>query len=468
MSSPKLYLVIVHNNIVGHITTFRELDVAQNEWSKIETVDKVGVLHCGFVRPRIQDKLNLPGFVSGKMIYSSALKWMLPEYFKSSKNPIVNIALNDQPTPCYLALNQWGYEELDDQELESELQSPILYPYNKESVKDTISLAAQQVLNDANNQPLNKEEIYARIIDAGYYHFNTPKPVHVLDVSLNRETIGTTYNNAVKIPVFGKTSQGRYYLLGDKTAKPKGWVHSLSMDEPGLYEKLREYGVSDDDGYIAIRNQLPDLLGMKIEIKRFDIEKVTIDQDDPCELLRIAPQWLLDMHISDIGFTVRATNVLLRQGVDTLSELAELTMNELMRLPNMGKTTISDMCDAIITKIKKAADDLGVINNTRTNNSVENKQESSEMDLIPIAEQITQLPLRHHLNRALDELTEVDRLVLHGRLGYKNKVLTLEQIAEKLDVTRERVRQRQKKCINKIIAEESWDDVIGMRIGNCY
>lgn len=465
MSAPKLYLILIHNNVVDQITTYRELDDVLKAWGALEICDKIGILHCGFIRPIVPEDLELPELVNGKMIYTGALKWALPDYFNSSSDPVVYITLNDQLTPCYLALNQWGYEITDEKELDKELRPQNLPAQNKADHKDTISLAAQQVLNDANNLPLNKEEIYALIIESDYYQFNTPKPVHVLDVTLNRETIGTEYSKAAKIPVYGKTNENRYFLLGDKAVGPKGWVHTLSTKNPDLYEKLHEFGIADEDGFIAIRQRLPVELCAVIDNERFLLLQTSINQHDPHEILQIAPQWMLERHIAGLGFTVRIENALLGAGISKMSELAELTIDDLKRLPNMGKRSIDDICNAIFFKISTLTDDFHNSSNSNMPINEVNSQNSPEIDSTYLANQVSLLPLRQHLDRTLDELDEVDRLILHGRLGYKGKVLTLEEIAKKLDVTRERIRQRQKKYVDKIIAKEHWDDVIGIRIG---
>jgi len=458
MSAPKLYLISIQNKVVDKVTTYREIDVIQQAWNINDVGEKVGILHCGFSRPKLPVKIELPNFVKGKVIYTGSLKWGLPDFFKSTSQPIAHIELDARLTPCYLALDQWGYEAID--EFDSDQLSLNLLTDHNENKKDTISLAAQQVLNDANNHPLNKEEIYARIIESNYYHFNTPTPVHVLDVTLNRETVGTDYSKAAKVPVFGKNKEGCYYLLGDKSAEPKGWIQVLSIEDSELYEKIHELGVSDDEGYLSIRNELSKELNVSIDKIRFELLKPTIENNNPYELLRIAPLWIIEENIDFFGFTVRVRNALLSAGITMISELAEMKLDKLKKLPNMGKRSINDIYDAIIEKIGKSTLDFS---NASKYKDLLNKE--AENDLVPFADQITQLPLRQHLDRTLDELSEVDRLVLHGRLGYKGKVLTLEEIAEKLDVTRERIRQRQKKYVEKIIVQEYWDDVIGIRIG---
>lgn len=462
MSAPKLYFILITNNIVSSVTTFRELDALRQAWDVLDINNQTALLHCGFERPKLSEKIELPES-AGKVIYTSALKWALPSSYTSTSQPIVHIVINDQITPCYLALNQWGYE-IEDEILEHS-HEPSILSLTSQNQKDTISLAAQQVLIDANKTLLNKEEIYARIIESNYYQFNTPIPVHVLDVTLNRETKGTEYTKASKTPVFGKSKDGRYYLLADKATEPTGWVYELSTENNNLYKTIQEYKVSDEESYRTIQSELPIDVIEDLDSYRFRFLEKTINVFEPNELLKIAPQWLLDRNVKDVGFTVRVENSLLANNIIHVGQLAELTVEDLKRLPNMGKKSINDICNAIKENIDINNVSYLSSHDSKTIGCDDAESSDSETGEASLLELTMQLPLHSHLDRTLEELTETDRLVLHDRLGYKGKVLTLEEIAIKLSVTRERVRQRQKKYVEKIIAKEYWDNVIGIRIG---
>ena len=55
----------------------------------------------------------------------------------------------------------------------------------------TIAQAAKRVLEDA-GEPLNTEEIFARIVDQASHHFSAKNPISVLGIELNRYSRGTT------------------------------------------------------------------------------------------------------------------------------------------------------------------------------------------------------------------------------------------------------------------------------------
>ena len=321
MSSLKLYLIVVNNNQIKEIITFRELDGLRQVWSKRSDVDDTAIIHCGFTRPGTDQYVELPEISSGKVLYSGAMKWALPEVYKNSANAVSLIKLNDVATPCYLALNQWGYE------IEEPEADPISQPF---------------------------------------------------ELSEEQET-------------------------------------------------------------------------------KFVFSSHNREREDPI----INP--ILRRPIDDLKLTVRSTHCIKANGIRYIGELVQCTEIELLKMSNLGKTSLKNIKDSLAvhdlslgTKLKDWPPlGLGQMSEDTIDKSY----------LVRLSSQVAESPLINHLEKSLDDLDEVDRIILQDRLGYKGKVLTLEEIGEKLDVTRERIRQRQKKYIDHIIAQEYWDDLIGIRIG---
>ena len=74
------------------------------------------------------------------------------------------------------------------------------------------------------------------------------------------------------------------------------------------------------------------------------------------------------------------------------------------------------------------------------------------------------IPLKTHFERFLSKLKVRDRQLIKYRTGYDGKKLTLEEIAKKIGITRERVRQLQNKYVSKIITTEYWHKCIAIKI----
>ncbi len=151
VSAPKLYLIVIKNNLVDCIHTLQELNgLHQLCIEKSETSNCI-LIHCGFTRPKVEHYINVPDSALGKVLYSGALKWILPNWYKSSRNAITKITLNEFEIPCYLALNRWGYEieDTDSAAITKEVELPPLLiepiEFLKLSVRSKNCLRGEQI-----------------------------------------------------------------------------------------------------------------------------------------------------------------------------------------------------------------------------------------------------------------------------------------------------------------------------------
>ncbi len=280
--------------------------------------------------------------------------------------------------------------------------------------------------------------------------------------------------NKSEVPFFLASNQWGYYLDSDfmdeiaenittpifishLAESPEGWIKSLSEKNPDTYQIAHKCGIHDDNSYVLNRDKLPASIGLKLDRERFDSLKSTIDQNDPYQLLQIAPRSLMYQHINELRLPVRARNVLLFQNINQVHELAELSVNQLLRLPNLGKRSIQDICHAIIDRIENTPFLPGA--------AATNKEDTyTDIEDLSIVDEILNVPLIKHLSRELNKLQEIDQSIIRNRMGISGFPLTLEELGEKHGITRERVRQRGKKTMNFIIREKFWGNEIGKRI----
>ncbi len=403
MSSLKLYLIIGKDCQVEDITTIRELDSVKQMWSERSELDKTAIIHCGFMRPRIAQHIELPENTSGKVLYSGAMKWALPAVYKSSTSAVTHINMDDVTTPCYLALNQWGYE-IDEPEIDPDQ------------------------FRDVDNPEL-EISILLRPVDDLKLSVSSANALKAAQIRCIGDLIQYTGSELLRLPNLGTTSlreindalteYGLSFEL-EITKLDRADSHGLHTESSG---RLGKY--SDKTG--AINNS----------ILSFPIEKLNL--------------------------TIRSRNCLSSAGIHYVGQLIQYTDLRLLYLPNLGKTSLGD--------IKNSLSAHGLSLGTKLNGWTAPEPELAPEDigddshLAQINSEVLSQPLIRHLERTLDELDEVDRIILQGRLGYKGEVFTLEEIGEKLDLTRQRVKQRQKKYIDSIIAQEYWDDLIGIRVG---
>ncbi len=391
MSELKLYLIVVNNSQVEEIVTDRELDSLRQVWSSRSDVGNIAIIHCGFTRPHVEQLVELSGITSGNVLYSGAMKWALPEIYKNSVNAVTYIKLNETVTPCYLALNQWGYE----------IEEPEVDPILVNTVDEFEAEVGPILMRPIEDLKLTVRSTHCM---RGYSIRYIGELVQLTDIEL------------LRIPNLGKKSLQEI-------------KDSLATQGLSLGTKLE--------------NWLPPVL-----------------EETPIETV-VTP--ILLRPVDDLGLNIRPSNCLKANNIRYIGELVQCTDLELLRTPNLGKRSLQEIEDALT--------EHGLSLRTKLENWLPSalgeipEDTIDESYLVHLDSQVAQLPLINHLERTLDELDEVDRIILQGRLGYKGKIQTLEEIGEKLDLTRERIRQRQKKYTERIIAQKYWDDLIGIRIG---
>ena len=201
------------------------------------------------------------------------------------------------------------------------------------------------------NIPLTAEKIFSTILENGYYAFGLTKPFSVFEEELGRICGGnTTQSNVVNNSLVRRVSD-RLYCLFDSRHPSSGWLGALYELDEVLYQGIAHHGIFTEQEYIAQRRELPQQLRDRADATRFSLLQRLIDTTDPLKLLSIAPLWILDTPIRQMGFTVRIVNALSSQGVNTMSELAALSSQDLWKISGIGRGSILDMTEAIEKKI---------------------------------------------------------------------------------------------------------------------
>ena len=242
----------------------------------------------------------------------------------------------------------------------------------------------------------------------------------------------------------------------------RGWLKELQRAHPELLNECSNLWIYDDFSYLKKRNELSDQVRRELDLIRFKQLKSTINKEDPSALIPILPACILDADIGQLGFTVRASNVFSVQQIFTLNGAVGIPLSEMMTWPNFGKKSARDLCEVLINNVERLTFQLPS-HSVKEENAIAPAGENTTVDVA--LEHVSQIPLKQHVENSLSLLKDKERQVLEYRTGYKEPVKTLEEVGQIIGVTRERVRQIQKKNINKIITTEYWDDCIAIKIG---
>ena len=488
MSSLKFYLIVIQNNQVEEIATVRELDGLHKVWFERSNIDKTAIVHCGFTRPQVNLHIENPEQNLDRVLYSAGVKWVLPENYKCSVNAVTHIELNEKETPCYLALNQWGYE-IDKPEIDQIYLRPIddliptaravhyMAPNRMRQIDDFAENMEVNLLKIPNLGEVSLQQIKNALAARGLSlqinlenkHLSKLNEVEgsELDISeQNTDREDTRFNPILFSPVEklnltvrstnGLRSSNIHYI-GELVQCTE--VELLKMPNLGnLSLNNIKYSLIAHNlslGMTLNNWQLPNLE----ETPEITTDKFAQNTDREDTKFNS----ILFRSVENLNLTVRATNCLRSNNICYIWELVQCTEFELSKTPNLGNNSLNNIKDSLIPHNLS----LGM---TLRNWQLPNLEETPEnitdkSDLPRLYFEVAKFPLVNHLERTLDELDESDKIILQERLGHRGKILTLEEIGDKLGKTRERIRQRQKKYIDRIIDQEYWDDLLGIRIG---
>ena len=219
------------------------------------------------------------------------------------------------------------------------------------------------------------------------------------------------------------------------------WYSQLLEDIPAIRSIFSDNLITSEKTYLEERRNLPEKLVSQIDEYRYNFLKDTVRDENPLELLKIAPVWLLDMNIKYFHTNQRTKNVITEQNIGSLKQFLDYRLVELSRMKNMGAKSIRQLHADILHAKKKGPPP-----------TFEN----------PLVDKLT---LRANLENTIHAIKdEKHKFIMEARIGLNREPETLESIAEKFDLTRERVRQIQKKVTQSIIDDEFWDDSLKFKI----
>lgn len=245
------------------------------------------------------------------------------------------------------------------------------------------------------------------------------------------------------------------------------WFTLFMRQNPDLAAKARMFGVTGETSYLSHEPTLPNDLRERIGLIRFEGYAGTPPTPDAIlDKLRFAPPWLLSLPISVLDLSVRSNNCLLSSAVSTIGKLAQHGEAAILRFPNLGRKSLSEI------KEKVTAIFVGGLTNPIVNNYLGNITDRPTLtDTHALRAEVgagndalmTKTPIASNIEQALfmglAMLDESEMRIMRLRMGFEDKSKTLQEIGDVFGVTRERIRQKEARCISKMARHPIWHNI---------
>lgn len=216
-----------------------------------------------------------------------------------------------------------------------------------------------------------------------------------------------------------------------------GWLKILSDIKPELAAMLLRAGIYSEEEYLSIRDALNIEFRDQIDNFRFEQILPSTDTSDPFALLAIVPYWLLNVEVKRLDFTVRLQNVFFNENIVVVGDLTTLSASHLMRVQNFGRKSLADLANGLLV-------------------AYEQRDHFMETE-----ESLISQNLFSHLQETISALPDKAKAIVSARLGTDgSRPLSLQELGDVLGVTRERIRQIEKKYLLKIAEKAVWLDVL--------
>lgn len=224
------------------------------------------------------------------------------------------------------------------------------------------------------------------------------------------------------------------------TAQKELWIEGYLMAFSKDRDQLDQAGILCDASYLENEHILPHAL--RKSLGQFRQNHLTLgNSSDPCLVARHSPPWLQERRFDTLPISVRVSNVFSQNGINSVSDLASFTTAALLRIKNFGKTSTKNVISALNQGIAEGP--------------------FSEKDEMAKGFNRAFLP---SLRNALENLNDREKDIVNKRMGLDTAQMTLAEIGDQYEVTRERIRQVEAKAVTKIIATEIWDDIFERKI----
>lgn len=258
-------------------------------------------------------------------------------------------------------------------------------------------------------------------------------------------------------------------LAGDSETKVDDWVARLREDDPELMAYAITQGIVDEPSFLAAELRLPLPLRTRLSAYRFSILfGAPPSLENVLAGLRYAPAWLLELSVDALDLPMRALHVFRRYSIHCVKDLAKYDEAKLLKLANMGRGSVGEVTMRLVhawffgsaTLAIDENSQLALLSSSYRGRGKESESASKEDPIQPIHAS----NFKKTIEAALDLLTESKAKIMRMRMGFSGRSMTLQEIGDIIGVSRERIRQIESKCVQKLAQLPLWRDELEARL----
>ena len=235
------------------------------------------------------------------------------------------------------------------------------------------------------------------------------------------------------------------------------WFKDFSIHFPDIAKIATSIGIVNDISYQTYESQLEGSVRLQLAKHRIEFLLPLLKLTQIQDYCKVIPPWGLEIPVDKLNFGVRTSNRLAMLGIKVLGDFSRFTNEVLLKTSGFGmhslnevRTELSSQLDFFVHQQKS---DKGAQNRTaqETVDDDGNSDDEDEDSAQDISDHLYSSDnLIDLLNEAILKIKDVWIPTVRMRFGMDERTMTLQGVADKTGVTRERVRQITSKSRSQI------------------
>jgi hypothetical protein len=241
------------------------------------------------------------------------------------------------------------------------------------------------------------------------------------------------------------------------------WLRELSRNNMAMFKEALNEGVIDDETYLAKENSLPPSLRNSLGDARFRWRcPIPPTVENIIDHIASTPPWFQSLPIEILSLSTRPANIMSTKSIQLIGDFRRYKADEVFAFRNMGRGSFNEI-GARLLALLSGGFTSPVVRSYLNNKQPQITNRAGEcIDNPPTVNATT---FAEALEVALGLLKkDRDRRLMEMRMGTDGDPMTLQQIGEAMGKVRERIRQIENRCVERMKVLPFWNGVLGPKI----